>query len=116
MALKDMWIPTDFRSVFPKGVLLLGDIEAQTEFSEDRNAPKRQAVDYDREGNGSGKRLWKATIMDRAGGKASRPGHADSRTTERYLHPDRREITGAGDKLSEHLRSRSGPALRVVGE
>ncbi|MEU6189015.1 site-specific integrase [Nocardia sp. NPDC047038] len=43
-------------------------------------------------------------------------GHADSRTTERYLHPDRREITGAGDKLSEHLRSRSGPALRVVGE
>ena len=25
MALKDMWIPTDFRSVFPKGVLLLGD-------------------------------------------------------------------------------------------
>ncbi|BDT92478.1 hypothetical protein IFM12275_24540 [Nocardia sputorum] len=43
-------------------------------------------------------------------------GHADSRTTERYLHPDRREITRAGDKLSEHLRSRSGPALRVVGE
>ncbi|SLJ82467.1 Uncharacterised protein [Mycobacteroides abscessus subsp. abscessus] len=42
-------------------------------------------------------------------------GHADSRTTERYLHPDRREITGAGDKLTEHLRSRSGPALRVVG-
>ncbi|WP_245664965.1 tyrosine-type recombinase/integrase [Nocardia sienata] len=42
-------------------------------------------------------------------------GHADSRTTERYLHPDQREITGAGDKLSKHLRSRSGPALRVVG-
>ncbi|MFF0493603.1 hypothetical protein ACFYTQ_31675 [Nocardia sp. NPDC004068] len=71
MALKDMWIPTDFRSVFPKGVLLLGDIEAQIEFSEDRNAPKRQALDFDREGNGSGKRLWKATIMDRAGGKAN---------------------------------------------
>ncbi|MEU1954048.1 tyrosine-type recombinase/integrase [Nocardia rhamnosiphila] len=42
-------------------------------------------------------------------------GHADSRTTERYLHPDQQEITGAGDKLSRHLRSRSGPALRVVG-
>lgn len=42
-------------------------------------------------------------------------GHADSRTTERYLHPDQQEITGAGDKLSKHLRSRSGPALRVVG-
>ncbi|WP_280407983.1 hypothetical protein [Nocardia brasiliensis] len=71
MALKDMWIPTDFRSVFPKGVLLLGEIEAQVEFSEDRNAPKRHALDFDREGNGSGKRLWKATIMDRAGGKAN---------------------------------------------
>ncbi|WP_245673283.1 tyrosine-type recombinase/integrase [Nocardia lijiangensis] len=43
-------------------------------------------------------------------------GHADSRTTERYLHPDLSEITGAGDKLSGHLRSRSGPALRVVGK
>ncbi|WP_067657215.1 site-specific integrase [Nocardia harenae] len=43
-------------------------------------------------------------------------GHADSRTTEKYLHPDNAEITGAGDKLSKHLRSRSGPALRVVGE
>ncbi|MGV9543078.1 tyrosine-type recombinase/integrase [Nocardia beijingensis] len=43
-------------------------------------------------------------------------GHADSRTTERYLHPDRREITGAGAKLSEHLRSRYGAALRVVGQ
>ncbi|WP_425577691.1 hypothetical protein [Nocardia callitridis] len=42
-------------------------------------------------------------------------GHADSRTTERYLHPDQREVTEAGDKLSKHLRSRSGPALRVVG-
>jgi integrase len=41
-------------------------------------------------------------------------GHADSRTTEKYLHPDHRELAGAGDKLSEHLRSRSGPALRVV--
>ncbi|MEV6225100.1 hypothetical protein AB0M13_25960 [Nocardia fluminea] len=74
MALKDMWIPTDFRSVFPKGVLLLGEIEAQAEFSEDRNAPKRHALDFDRDGNGSGKRLWKATIMDRAGGRANQAG------------------------------------------
>ncbi|MFB7723132.1 tyrosine-type recombinase/integrase [Nocardia sp. NPDC056100] len=43
-------------------------------------------------------------------------GHADSRTTEKYLHPDHREIAAAGDKLSRHLRSRSGPALRVVGK
>lgn len=43
-------------------------------------------------------------------------GHADSRTTEKYLHPDHREVTAAGEKLSRHLRSRSGPALRVVGK
>ncbi|WP_040709122.1 hypothetical protein [Nocardia takedensis] len=74
MALKDMWIPTDFRAVFPKGVLLMGDIQPQTEFSENRDAPKRQAVDFDREGRGTGKRLWKATIMDRSGGKAAQAG------------------------------------------
>ncbi|MFF2082845.1 hypothetical protein ACFVVM_03680 [Nocardia sp. NPDC058176] len=43
-------------------------------------------------------------------------GHAASRTTERYLHPDQREVTGVSDKQSNQLRSRSGPALRVVGE
>ncbi|MEV4156595.1 hypothetical protein AB0J48_26590 [Nocardia salmonicida] len=67
MALKDMWIPTDFRSVFPQGVVLLGEIEPDQEFSSDRNAPKRQKIDVDREGNGSRKRLWKATVMDPAG-------------------------------------------------
>ncbi|MEU6563331.1 tyrosine-type recombinase/integrase [Nocardia nova] len=34
-------------------------------------------------------------------------GHADSRTTERYLHPDRREVTGAGDKSPDTC----GPVL-----
>ncbi|MGW4368631.1 tyrosine-type recombinase/integrase [Nocardia takedensis] len=41
-------------------------------------------------------------------------GHADSRTTERYLHLDRSEITGAGDKLSGHLRSRSAGGGRMT--
>src|SRR5690606_37790187 len=86
------WIPTDFRAVFPKGVLLLGDIEAQTEFSEDRNAPKRQAVDFDREGNGSGKRLWKATIMDRAGGKANQAGFDITFVADQMPVPSEPEI------------------------
>ncbi|MFD4441647.1 tyrosine recombinase XerC [Nocardia sp. NPDC058519] len=43
-------------------------------------------------------------------------GHADSRTTERYLHPDHSEVTGAGDMLSTLIRSRTGPVLRVVGK
>ncbi|MFQ6231201.1 hypothetical protein [Nocardia sp. NPDC002869] len=92
MALKDMWIPTDFRSVFPKGVLLLGDVEAQTEFSEDRNAPKRQAQDYDREGNGSGKRLWKATIMDRAGGKANQASYDITFVADQMPVPSEPEV------------------------
>ncbi|MBF6272162.1 MULTISPECIES: hypothetical protein [Nocardia] len=92
MALKDMWIPTEFRAVFPKGLLLLGDIEPQTEFSEDRSAPKRQAQDYDREGNGSGKRLWKATVMDRSGGKASQAGFDITFVSDQMPVPSEPEV------------------------
>ncbi|MEV0545552.1 hypothetical protein AB0H98_01950 [Nocardia salmonicida] len=67
MALKDMWLSTEFRTAFPMGVLLLGNVEAATEFSQDRNAPKRHRQDYDRDGNGTGLLMWKATIMDPAG-------------------------------------------------
>lgn len=74
MALKDMWLSTDFRTAFPMGVFLLGNIEAVTEFNQDRSAPKRHQLDFDRDGNGTGKRLWKATIMDPTGGKAAQAG------------------------------------------
>ncbi|MFD5179772.1 hypothetical protein ACFWM1_28470 [Nocardia sp. NPDC058379] len=67
MALKDMWIPTDFAAVFPRGLMLIGEIEADEEFSSDRNAPKRQKIDMDRDGNGSRMRMWKATVMDPSG-------------------------------------------------
>ncbi|MFE5480756.1 MULTISPECIES: hypothetical protein [Nocardia] len=70
MALKDMWLTTDFHTAFPMGVMLLGKVEAVTEFNADRNAPKRHQLDFDREGNGTGKRLWKATITDPTGSNA----------------------------------------------
>ncbi|MGY1867302.1 hypothetical protein ACW9HK_19610 [Nocardia gipuzkoensis] len=70
MALKDVWFTPAFREAFPMGVFLLGEIQAVTEFSSDRNAPKRQKVDLDSEGNGTGKRLWKGTITDPAGSGA----------------------------------------------
>ncbi|MEV6563028.1 hypothetical protein AB0M22_45440 [Nocardia sp. NPDC051756] len=70
MALKDMWLSTDFRAAFPMGVFLLGGIEPMTEFNQDRSAPKRHQLDFDRDGNGTGLRLWKATIMDPSGGNA----------------------------------------------
>jgi integrase len=44
-------------------------------------------------------------------------GHGSLTTTQRYLHPDERSITEAGDALTAHLsvrRSPSGPQLRVV--
>jgi integrase len=41
-------------------------------------------------------------------------GHGSLTTTQRYLHPNRRSVTDAGDLLSKHLRSPSGPRLRVV--
>lgn len=44
-------------------------------------------------------------------------GHGSLSTTQRYLHPDNRSITDAGDALSAHIsvrRSPNGPQLRVV--
>ncbi|WP_068278362.1 tyrosine-type recombinase/integrase [Aldersonia kunmingensis] len=41
-------------------------------------------------------------------------GHADLTTTQRYLHPDRQTIIEAGQMLSIHLGSTTGPQLRVV--
>jgi integrase len=41
-------------------------------------------------------------------------GHADLSTTQRYLHPDRRSVAGAGELLSKHLWSQNGPKLRIV--
>nr|WP_281292449.1 tyrosine-type recombinase/integrase [Nocardia bhagyanarayanae] len=42
-------------------------------------------------------------------------GHTDPRITQRYLHPDTEALIGDGKLLSAHLRSPSGPQLRVVG-
>jgi hypothetical protein len=70
VALKDVWFTPAFGEAFPKGLFLLGDIQAVTEFSTDRNAPKRQRVDLDNDGNGTGKRLWKGTITDPAAANA----------------------------------------------
>ncbi|HEX5405085.1 MAG TPA: site-specific integrase [Pseudonocardiaceae bacterium] len=41
-------------------------------------------------------------------------GHGSLTTTQRYLHPDKRSVTDAGDLLTLHLRSPRGPQLRVV--
>ncbi len=67
MALKDVWFRPEFREAFPFGLLLMGEIQPVTEFSRDRNAPKRQRIDVDDEGNGTGLRLWKGTVADPSG-------------------------------------------------
>ncbi|MBJ8348237.1 tyrosine-type recombinase/integrase [Antrihabitans sp. YC2-6] len=41
-------------------------------------------------------------------------GHADLSTTQRYLHPSGQSIADAGQLLSNNLRSRRGPVLKVV--
>jgi hypothetical protein len=63
MSLKDGWFTPAF-DVFPMGLLLVGEIQPVTEFSADRNAPKIQKTDLDRDGNGTGFRLWKGTVTD----------------------------------------------------
>ncbi|MEV0340575.1 hypothetical protein AB0H49_16225 [Nocardia sp. NPDC050713] len=70
MALKDVWFSVDFGEAFPMGLVLMGEVQPMTEFSSDRNAVKRQRVDLDKDGNGTGKRLWKGTVTDPAGSGA----------------------------------------------
>ncbi|MGY4099100.1 hypothetical protein ACW2Q0_06010 [Nocardia sp. R16R-3T] len=70
MALKDVWFTVAFEEAFPMGLVLMGEIEPMTEFSSDRNAVKRQRVDLDKDGNGTGKRLWRGTVTDPAGSGA----------------------------------------------
>ncbi|MGW4848240.1 hypothetical protein [Nocardia brasiliensis] len=64
MALKDLWFEPVFNVAFEKGLFLLGGVAPLTKFQKDRNAPVIQEVDLDRDGNGTGKRLWKATVTD----------------------------------------------------
>ncbi len=63
MALKDVWFSPEFGDAFPMGLLLMGAVAPVTEFSTDRNAPKIQKQELDEEGNGTGRRLWKGTVI-----------------------------------------------------
>ncbi|WP_174556143.1 hypothetical protein [Nocardia pseudobrasiliensis] len=52
-----------FAEACPMGMYLLGEVSPILEYSKDKDAPKRQKVDLDKDGNGTGKRLWKATVV-----------------------------------------------------
>ncbi|WP_067839585.1 hypothetical protein [Nocardia lijiangensis] len=64
MALKDVWLAPVGAEAWPKGLYLMGEIAPVLEFSSDRNAKKRQEVDLNEDGTGTGKRLWKGTVSD----------------------------------------------------
>jgi hypothetical protein len=64
MALKGFRFPVAFDEAFPMGLVLVGEIAPLTEYNSDRNAPQVQKIDMDRDGNGTGLRLWKATVTD----------------------------------------------------
>ncbi|WP_232331965.1 tyrosine-type recombinase/integrase [Nocardia puris] len=38
-------------------------------------------------------------------------GHVDPRITQRYLHPDMEALREDGERLSQHLRGRTGPKI-----
>ncbi|WP_225732243.1 MULTISPECIES: hypothetical protein [unclassified Nocardia] len=75
MASGNVWLNTVHGEFFPKGVFLLTAVEPLTEFQRDRNAPVVQKVDLDYEGKGTGKRLWKATIIDRDAANAKQASY-----------------------------------------
>jgi hypothetical protein len=69
---KGFRFPVEFADVFPRGLVLLGDIGPDTKYNPDRNAQPEQKVDLDKEGAGTGLRQWKATVTDPDEDKAKR--------------------------------------------
>lgn len=61
MALKDLRFDVPFNVAFEKGLVLVGEIEPDTEYNQNRNAPARQKVDPV-----TGLRQWKATATNPA--------------------------------------------------
>ncbi len=59
MALKDLRLSVEFGMAFEMGLVLVGEIQPDTEYNQNRNAPARQKVDPV-----TGKRQWKATCTD----------------------------------------------------
>lgn len=64
MPSSNVWLKAEANEFFAMGTYLLGAVQAVTEFQRDRNTPAIQKVDIDYEGKGTGKRLWKATVID----------------------------------------------------
>ncbi|NKY47840.1 hypothetical protein [Nocardia cerradoensis] len=61
MALKDLRFEVPFNVAFERGLVLVGEIEPDTEYNQNRNAPARQKVDPV-----TGLRQWKATCTNPA--------------------------------------------------
>ncbi|GAB2699700.1 hypothetical protein [Nocardia thraciensis] len=64
--------PIQFGTAFPQGLVLLGEISQVTEYNPNPNAQPKPVFDIDREGQGTGLPLWKATVTDPHQDKAKR--------------------------------------------
>ncbi|WP_107659546.1 hypothetical protein [Nocardia suismassiliense] len=61
-----------FKVAFPQGLVLLGEITRMTKYNPNPNAAPEGMFDLDREGQGTGLPLWKATVTDPHEDKAKR--------------------------------------------
>jgi hypothetical protein len=64
--------PMEFGVAFPQGLVLLGEISQVTEYNSNPNATPKPVFDIDRDGQGTGLPLWKATVTDPHEDKAKR--------------------------------------------
>ncbi|MFD3510878.1 hypothetical protein [Nocardia sp. NPDC058666] len=67
----------NFREVFPKDLILMGEIEPLIKYNPDRNAMPEQRRDFDpKTGTGTGLLMWKANVTDPTELKANRASFA----------------------------------------
>lgn len=68
--------PITMLDAFPRGLVLVGDIEQALEYTSDRNATPRQRIDAPVEEGGTGLPLWSANVTDPSEPKAKKASFA----------------------------------------
>ncbi|QIS01518.1 hypothetical protein F5X71_03595 [Nocardia brasiliensis] len=107
-----------FRTAFPQGLVLLGEISQVTKYNPNPNATPEPMFDYDpKTGEGSGLPLWKATVTDPHEDKAKRASFEVIFVAQVQPVPATEEIVpGTGMRMIELEGVSAEPKVMGQGE
>ncbi|MFI9506804.1 hypothetical protein [Nocardia sp. NPDC052566] len=109
--------PIRFGSAFPQKLVLLGEITRMTKYNPNPNAAPEGMFDLDREGQGTGLPLWKATVTDPHEEKAKRASFEIIFVAEVQPVPATEEIVaGTGMRMVELEGLTAEPKVMGQGE